>query len=249
MKVQMLSQMGEELGTVELPDGLFAIRPSHHAIYEVVRAQLASRRQGTASTKGRSEVRYSGHKPWRQKGTGRARAGSRRSPLWVGGGTIFGPKPRSYRLKTNRKLKSLALRSALSIRALEGRVTVVDRLLFDEPKTRLMAQTLKALGVNGEKCLLVLGHGFSRVIEPGETGVEKGALLAEAALRELEESHGTEAIKVQERPYRFAMLSASNLPRVRTVLSKDLSTYDVMWSERLVVTMGAIQGLQQRLGT
>ncbi len=247
MRTQMLSQTGDEIGMVDLPDSVFAVRPSHHAVYEVVRAHLANRRQGTASTKGRSEVNYGGRKPWRQKGTGRARAGSRRSPLWVGGGTVFGPKPRCYRLKINRKLKSLALRSALSIRASEGRVTVVDDLVFDEPKTSKMAEVLSALRVEAQKCLLILGHEPFRVSDPGQTGAAKNVLLTEGEFRELEETHGPGSFHVQKAPYRSAMLSASNIPYVRTILSKDVSTYDVMWCERVVLTMGAVKRLQERL--
>ena len=247
MRTRMLSQTGDEIGTVELPDSVFGIRPSHHAVYEVVRAHLANKRQGTACTKGRSEVNFGGRKPWRQKGTGRARAGSRRSPIWVGGGTIFGPKPRAYTLKVNRKLKLLALRSALSIRAREGRVTVVDDLLFDEPKTRRMAEVLSALQVNAQKCLLILGHEPFRISDPGQTGATQNLLLTEGEFRELEDAHGPGSFTVAPAPYRSAILSAANIPQVRTALSKDVSTYEVMWCERLVLTVGAVRLLQERL--
>jgi large subunit ribosomal protein L4 len=120
-----------------------------------VRAQLAAARAGTRATKRRGQVSGGGKKPWRQKGTGRARQGSTRAPHWVGGGVVFGPQPKDYSMKVNRKMRAVALRSALSDRAREGRIAVVDAFGFDEPKTKAGVKALDALGVSG-KSLLVL---------------------------------------------------------------------------------------------
>jgi large subunit ribosomal protein L4 len=147
---------GAETGTVELDEATFGIEPNVAVLHQVVTAQLAAARAGTQSTKTRAEVRGGGAKPWRQKGTGRARQGSIRSPQWRGGGVALGPKPRSYRQRTPKKMVKLALRSALSDRAAEGRVAVVSRWDFAAPKTREARLALSALGVDG-RALVVLG--------------------------------------------------------------------------------------------
>jgi large subunit ribosomal protein L4 len=147
---------GAETGTVELDDATFGIEPNVAVLHQVVTAQLAAARAGTQNTKTRAEVRGGGAKPWRQKGTGRARQGSIRSPQWRGGGVALGPKPRSYRQRTPKKMVKLALRSALSDRAAEGRVAVVSRWDFAAPKTREARIALAALGVEG-RVLVVLG--------------------------------------------------------------------------------------------
>jgi len=146
---------GGTAGSVELDEALFGIEPNLAVLHQVVTAQLAAARSGTHSTKTRAEVRGGGKKPWRQKGTGRARQGSTRSPQWSGGGVAVGPKPRSYRQKTPKKMVQLALRSALSDRARAGRVAVVDRWAFDEPKTRDAKAALEQIGLEG-KVLVVL---------------------------------------------------------------------------------------------
>lgn len=129
----------EEVGTITVSDEIFAAQVNQHLFYEVVKWQLAKRRAGTASTKGRNEVNGGGAKPYRQKGTGRARQGSRRAPNHVGGGTVHGPKPRSYAYKLNKKIKKGALRSALSLRASQQRLIVVQDLGFSEVKTKKAA--------------------------------------------------------------------------------------------------------------
>jgi large subunit ribosomal protein L4 len=146
---------GDVAGTVELDDAIFGIEPNVAVMHQVVTAQLAAARAGTHSTKTRAEVRGGGKKPWRQKGTGRARQGSSRSPHWAGGGVALGPKPRSYRQKTPRKMVQLALRSALSDRAAEGRVAVVDAWDFAEPKTRQARDALAGLGWEGKLLVVV----------------------------------------------------------------------------------------------
>ena len=149
---------GKVLGDVDLPDHVFGIQPNQHVIWESVKTYLANQRQGTAGTKTRSEVRGGGRKPWRQKGTGRARAGTIRSPLWKGGSTVFGPHRRDFSKQVPKKTRRLALVSALSQRALEGNVAVVDGFTFDTPKTRTVVNFVKAAGMNGRKlCFITRG--------------------------------------------------------------------------------------------
>ena len=150
------SSDGTELGEVDLDASFFGIEPNLAVLHQVVTAQLAAARSGTQSTKTRSEVRGGGAKPFRQKGTGRARQGSTRSPQWVGGGVALGPKPRSYAQKTPKKMIQLALRSALSDRAAQGRVALVDTWAFDVPSTKAAVASLQALGLSG-RVLVILG--------------------------------------------------------------------------------------------
>jgi large subunit ribosomal protein L4 len=153
--VDVRTRSGEAKGSVDLDDALFGIEPNHAVLHQVVTAQLAAKRSGTHSTLTRAEVRGGGAKPWRQKGTGRARQGSTRSPHWAGGGVAMGPKPRDYGQKTPKKMIQLALRSALSDRAAGGKVAVVDAWEFSAPKTRDAKDALEALGLSG-KVLIVL---------------------------------------------------------------------------------------------
>ena len=153
--VDVRTRTGGTAGTVELDDSIFAVKVSVPLMHQVVTAQLAAARSGTHSTKTRAEVRGGGAKPWRQKGTGRARHGSTREPQWKGGGVAFGPKPRDHSVSVPKKMKAAALRSALSDRAREGSVLVVDGLSFDKPKTKDAVASLKAWGADG-KVLLVL---------------------------------------------------------------------------------------------
>ena len=154
--VDIVKADGKKSGSVTLDAAIFGVQPNVPLMAQVVTAQLAARRAGTQSTKTRSEVRGGGAKPWRQKGTGRALAGSSRSPIWTGGGVALGPKPRSYAQKTPKKMIKAALRSALSDRANEGKVLVVDAWTWDEPSTKNAKTALAALGVEG-RILLVLG--------------------------------------------------------------------------------------------
>jgi len=149
---------GTELGPVDLEPTVFGIQPNAAVLHQVVTAQLAAGRAGTQSTKTRAEVRGGGAKPFRQKGTGRARQGSTRSPQWVGGGIALGPKPRSYRQRTPKKMVRLALCGALSDRAASSRVVVVDRWPWDAPRTKDARQSLQALGLSG-RVLIVLAVG------------------------------------------------------------------------------------------
>lgn len=156
MLVDVYSKEGQVVGQIELRDDIFAVEPHEHAMHMAVVAYLANQRQGTHKTKVRSEVRGGGKKPWRQKGRGTARAGSIRSPLWVHGGTIHGPKPRDYSMKINKKLKTLARKSALSLRVQEGNFLVLEDFQLETPKTKEFYQVLKNLKINGEKTLVLL---------------------------------------------------------------------------------------------
>jgi large subunit ribosomal protein L4 len=151
------SSAGAELGEVDLEPAIFGIEPNLAVLHQVITAQLAAARAGTQSTKTRAEVRGGGAKPFRQKGTGRARQGSIRSPQWIGGGVALGPKPRSYAQSTPKKMVRLALRSALSDRASEGRVVVVDRWDFEAPRTKDAVAALEAIGLSG-RVLVVLAE-------------------------------------------------------------------------------------------
>jgi large subunit ribosomal protein L4 len=155
-KVDVLNAKGKKAGSVDLPDEVFGVQVNVPVMHRVVRAQLAAARAGTHSTKTRSEVRGGGAKPWRQKGTGRARQGSRRAPQWTGGGVVFGPKPRDHALRVNKKEKVLALRSALTDRQSGGNLFVLDGLDFDLPKTARAVELLESLGLGGRKLLFVV---------------------------------------------------------------------------------------------
>lgn len=168
MKLDVLKIDGSKSGEqIELSDDIFAIEPNDHVIYLDVKAYLANQRQGTHKTKERAEVRGGGKKPWRQKGRGAARAGTTRSPLWVGGGTIFGPRPRSYRQKLNVKVKRLARKSALAYKAKANQIMIVEDFNFDAPKTKKFVELLDALNINGKKVLLLTDGKQSNVYLSG----------------------------------------------------------------------------------
>ena len=154
-KVTLFKQDGSTAGEVELNEAVFGIEPNESVIFDAVIMQRASLRQGTHAVKNRSAVRGGGRKPWRQKGTGRARQGSTRSPQWVGGGVVFGPTPRSYSYKLPKKVRRLALHSVLSQKVQENNLVVVDALNFDAPKTKEFKAVLAGLNVS-EKTLLIL---------------------------------------------------------------------------------------------
>ncbi|WP_318506293.1 50S ribosomal protein L4 [Bacillus sp. T3] len=153
-KVALFNQSGSQVGEIELNDSVFGIEPNNHVLFEAVIMQRASLRQGTHKTKIRSEVAGGGRKPWRQKGTGRARQGSIRSPQWRGGGTVFGPVPRSYSYKLPKKVRRLAIKSALSSKVLAENILVLENLAFEAPKTKEFTKVLKGLSVES-KALIV----------------------------------------------------------------------------------------------
>jgi large subunit ribosomal protein L4 len=198
--VDVLSPAGSPAGSVELDDTLFGVEPNVAVMHQVVTAQLAARRKGTASTKTRAEVRGGGRKPWRQKGTGNARQGSIRAPHWRGGGVAHGPKPRSYAQRTPKKMKRLALASALSDRLADNRLMVLDGWGLDVPNTKSAKAALTALGAEG-RILVVLG--------PDD----------EAAGRSLR-----------------------NLPEVTLTDAGQVTTYDVLVSDYVIYTRGALPG-------
>lgn len=155
-QVAKFNQSGKELDKVELNDSVFNDKINKHVVHQVVNAQLAARRGGNASTKTRGKVRGGGRKPWRQKGTGRARHGSIRSPLWVGGGITFGPSPRSYDKKLTKKMKKLALRSVLTDKVERDELILVDKIELDQPKTKAVVQMLADLNLEDKKVVLVM---------------------------------------------------------------------------------------------
>ncbi|SHH45734.1 50S ribosomal protein L4 [Tepidibacter thalassicus] len=163
-KIDVLNINGEKVDEIVLSDNVFGVEINEHVLYEVVKNQLANKRQGTQSAKTRSEVRGGGRKPWRQKGTGRARHGSIRSPQWIGGGTVFAPKPRNYRYTLPKKVRRLAMKCALSSKVQNGELIVLDSLNMDAPKTKEFAKILANLKVN-KKALVVLGDKNENVIK------------------------------------------------------------------------------------
>lgn len=194
-------------GSVELDPEVFEAPVRPHLFHAEVRRQLARRRAGTHSTKNRSRVSGGGAKPYRQKGTGRARQGSIRAPQFAGGGVVFGPVPRSYEHDLPKKVRRAALRGALSLRRSEDAVTVVEALEIGEYRTRRMAEILDELGVAGASVLIVLAESDPHV-----------------------------------------ELSARNLPHVGVVRAEGLNVYDVLRFDRLLLTRGALEAVQLRLG-
>ncbi|MCL2577179.1 MAG: 50S ribosomal protein L4 [Defluviitaleaceae bacterium] len=193
---------GESAGKMELDDNIFGIDVNEHAVHMAVVQYLANQRQGTKSTKTRSEVRGGGAKPWRQKGTGRARQGSTRSPQWTGGGVVFAPKPRDFSFKLNKKMKRLALKSVLTDKLKNNELIVLDSLVLPEIKTKSM----KAICDNLElgKALFVMDTGSENVV-----------------------------------------LSARNIPGVKTSGVNTINVYDILHHDRLVITKDAIKKMQE----
>ena len=161
---KVLDMTGKEVSTIELSDAIFGIKPNTSAMHAMVVNYLANQRQGTQSTLTRTEVRGGGRKPWRQKGTGHARQGSIRAPQWTHGGIALGPKPRDYSYSLNKKLRRLAMKSALSTKVIDNNIIVVDKIAFADYKTKDMVKMLSALGVEG-KALIVMPESDSKVIK------------------------------------------------------------------------------------
>lgn len=161
-KVTLFNQTGAQIGEAELNDAVFGIEPNESVLFDAIMMQRASLRQGTHKVKNRSEVRGGGRKPWKQKGSGRARQGSIRSPQWRGGGIVFGPTPRSYAYKLNKKVRRLALKSALSSKVVDNEVLVLDQLSFEAPKTKEMVAVLNNLNVD-KKALFVIANANEAV--------------------------------------------------------------------------------------
>lgn len=207
MKVAVLDIKGKETGRkVDLSDAVFAIEPNEHAVYLDVKQYLAHQRQGTHKAKERGEISGSTRKLKKQKGTGTARAGSIKSPVFRGGGRVFGPRPRGYEQKLNKNLKRLARKSALSIKSKENAVMVVEDFNFEAPKTKDFVAVLKALGIDDKKSLFVLG-GLNNNI----------------------------------------YLSSRNFKRSNVVTTSELSTYNILDANNIVLLEGALEGLESNL--
>ena len=201
--IEMKDASGKKVKDAELSAAVFEIEPNVHVMHEVVRSQRAARRQGTHDTLTRGQVRGGGKKPWRQKGTGRARQGTIRAPQWAGGGTVFGPHPRSYAFKVPARVEKLAMRSALSAKLADGEIVVVDQLSFEKPSTKQAAEVLKNLGLEGRVTIIVPDDEVNtflsfrnlskvRVIGVSELNTldfidNKALVLTDAALTRIEE--------------------------------------------------------------
>jgi large subunit ribosomal protein L4 len=168
MKLEVLKKDGSKSGeTITLSPDIFEITPNDHALYQAIRVYMANQRQGTHDVKNRSEVRGGGKKPGKQKHTGRARSGSIRNPLWIGGGSIFGPTPHDYVLRLPAKVKKLARKSALSYKAIDQAIVVVEDFTVEPPRTKEMAEILQALGLKEKKILLLTPKANSNVVQSG----------------------------------------------------------------------------------
>ncbi len=182
MEIKVLKINGTESGeVVNLPEEIFGVEPNNHLIYQAVRTYLANRRQGTHKTKDRSEVRGGGKKPYRQKGTGNARRGTSRSPVMVGGGNIFGPKPHRYYLDIPKKAAKLARKSALSIKAKGNEITIVEDFTFDKPKTKDVSEILKSLKLDSTKTLLLVPDNSNNVYKSGRNLPNLKVMISEQA--------------------------------------------------------------------
>ena len=202
-KVDVYNMEGKKVKDIDLKEEIFGIIPNEAVVHSVLVNYMANQRQGTASTKTRAEVSGGGRKPWRQKGTGRARQGSIRAPQWIKGGIALGPKPRSYKYRVNRKERRLAVKSVLSSKVIENQLVVVDNLELKEIKTKNMANTLNNLKVEG-KALILLGEKNENVQK-----------------------------------------SARNIEGVKTILVNTLNVYDLLKYNKLVVTLDAIQKIEE----
>lgn len=207
MEAKVLDFNGKDTGRkVQLSDSVFAIEPNNHAVYLDVKQYLANQRQGTHKAKERAEVAGSTRKIKKQKGTGIARAGSAKNPLFKGGGTVFGPRPRSYSFKLNKSLKRLARKSAFSIKAKEANIIVLEDFNFETPNTKNFINVLKALGLENKKSLFVLGDSNKNVY-----------------------------------------LSSRNLKASKVISSLELSTYDILNTNSLVLLEGSLEVIEENL--
>jgi len=177
-KVALYNQTGSQVGEIELADSVFGIEPNNAALYDAIVMQQASQRQGTHDVKNRSEVRGGGRKPWRQKGTGRARQGSIRSPQWKGGGVVFGPTPRKYGYKLNRKVRRLALKSALSVKVQNNELLVLEALNIAAPKTKDMTAVLSSF--KADRKVLIVTSEFDQNVALASRNIP-GAKIVDAA--------------------------------------------------------------------
>ncbi len=175
MDISLHNIKGEEIGEISLKEDIFNAKINKYLVHQVIKRHLAEKRRGTASTKNRGEVRGGGAKPWRQKGTGRARAGSNRSPLWVGGGVVFGPTPREYSYSLPKKMKTSALKSVLSDKVKNKEIIVLDRLSLEKNKTKEMAEILKNL--NARRKPLIIIEKEDKIIEQATRNIEGAKVM------------------------------------------------------------------------
>ena len=213
---------GADLGTpVEIDESWLEYEKGEQAVKDSVVAFLAGCRAGTASTKTRGEVSGGGAKPWRQKGTGRARSGSNRSPLWRGGAVVFGPKPRSYAKKVNSKVEKLALKRVFTDRIKDNELIVVDDIKLDTPKTKDFVAFLKAIGVEGQKVVV---------------------LVKADALYEVEDEKAKGGFRFPN-----IVLASGNLSNVNLIAAESVNVYSLMWGDKVVITSAGLKALGQRL--
>lgn len=205
MKLEVLNIQGQKTGReVDLPEDIFGVEPNEHAVYLAVKQHLANKRQGTHSAKERGEVKGSTRKLKRQKGTGTARAGDIKNPLFRGGGRVFGPRPRTYSIKLNKKVRRLARKSALSAKASEGKLLIVEDFSFESPKTKKFVNILSSLEQNGNKALLVTADYEKEVY-----------------------------------------LSSRNVPKTNVLRASDLGTYEVLNTNTLILSEGALAKIKE----
>ena len=230
--VKVVNMTGKEVGEIALSDVIFGAEVNEAVLHAAVRTYLMNQRQGTQSTLTRTEVSGGGKKPWRQKGTGRARQGSTRSPQWTHGGIALGPKPRDYRIALNKKQKRIALFSALSAKVAAGELIVVDEIKLDTFKTSAIVKMLKALGCEKqvEKTYKTITVTDGEVVKEKKT---RTATVAEKALIVL-----PEADKVVVR-------SCANIPGVESSLYSTINVYEVLKAEKVVMTKSAIEKLEE----
>lgn len=203
MKLDVINIQGEKTGrSVDLPDSIFAIEPNEHAVYLAVKLYLANQRQGTHKAKERNEVSGSTRKLHRQKGTGGSRKGDIKNPLYRGGGRVFGPRPRSYSFKLNRKVRRLARQSALSVKATAGQILVVEDFNFDAPKTKKFMEILQNLGVLGKKTVLVTA------------GIEKEVLLSSRNVPKVQVTRASDLNTYQVMNTSALVLSESSIGKI-----------------------------------
>jgi large subunit ribosomal protein L4 len=219
-KVSLFNSKGENIGPIDLKDEVFAIEPNFDVIWRYVDMQLTNARAGTASTKTRGEVSGGGRKPWIQKHTGRARQGSIRAPHWRHGGVAHGPKPRVYFKRLNKKMKRLALKSALSLRLKEGNLIVVDEIKFERPKTKDLREVLKNLGLENQKVLVVLPKKVEEYVN----------------------------VKISGRNIPGVKVIIADNPGVDRTNIDGLNVYDILNHDKLVLLQGTVQKIEEVLG-
>ena len=230
--IKVMDMTGKEVGEMTLSDVIFGAEVNKAVLHAAVRAYLMNQRQGTQSTLTRTEVSGGGKKPWRQKGTGRARQGSTRSPQWTHGGIALGPKPRDYRTAMNKKAKRVALFSALSAKVAAGELIVVDEIKLDTFKTAEMVKMLKALGCE------------KQVTKNYKTTTKKdGELVRERLTRTATVAQS--ALVVLPEVDKFVVKSCANIEKATTTLYSTLNVYEVLKAEKVIMTKAAIEKLQE----